>query len=464
MSRADGNAARIGAYIAGARNRQMPEAVIDAARLCLADWLAVAVGARTEDAGRTVREVVAGWQADGHARVIFGGQTAAPFAALANGTLAHCLDFDDTYIPAVTHTSAPVWAAVLALGQQSGASEMEMLRAFVTGFEVAGRVGEGLGEGLTARGLHSTGAFGRIGAAAACATLLGLDAARAQHAVAAAATQISGLTLSFGTMAKPFHAGKAAMDGVLSAQLAERGFTGAAALLEPGGIDRAYIQDGSITMKSVDFGDWRILANSFKPYAACHLVHPAVDAARQMGVSPAQIAEARVRVSPLCMKVTGAADGAPSTPLAAKFDLRYCIALGFHGHTVSAGDFRDPWTADTGAVDTARHISAEAGADVGIAAARLEVRTRDGRSLVTDIPVAKGHPGNPMRWDDMGSKMSGLVAAELGERTGDLLAAAQSFGDDTALPRIMTLIDALDAAPGGAAQPGGDRLGHATRH
>lgn len=445
MSRIDGNAARIGAYIAGSADRAMPDEVIDAARLCLADWLAVAIGARAEDAGRTVREVVAGWQADGRARIIFGASSAAPFAALANGTLAHCLDFDDTYIPAVTHTSAPVWAAVLALGQQTGASEMAMLRAFVTGFEVAGRIGDGLGEGLTARGLHSTGAFGRIGAAAACAALLGLDAQRARHALAAAATQISGLTLSFGTMAKPFHAGKAAMDGVLSAELAARGFTGAPALLEPGGIDRAYIQDGSITVKSADFSDWRILANSFKPYAACHLVHPAVDAARQTGVSPDQIAAARVKVSPLCMKITGGADGAPKTPLAAKFDLRYCIALGFHGHTVSAGDFRDPWTADTGALDTARHIQAEAGHDVGIAAARLEVRTRDGRSIVTDIPVAKGHPGNPMRWEDMRDKMGGLVAAELGTATEDLLAATRHFGDGSALPRIVALIDRLGA-------------------
>ena len=197
-------------YIAGARERQLPEEVREAARLCLADWLAVAIGARNEAAGRVVREAVARWGSKGRATVIYGGTAAAPFAALANGTLAHCLDFDDTYVPAVTHTSAPVWAAVLALGQDRAVSEEAMLRAFVTGFEVAARVGGGLGQAVTQRGLHSTGVFGRIGAAAGCAALLGLDAKAAANALAAAATQAGGLVASFGTMAKPFHAGKAA--------------------------------------------------------------------------------------------------------------------------------------------------------------------------------------------------------------------------------------------------------------
>src|SRR5207237_4741800 len=126
-------------------------------------------GARDEPAGRIVRDTVAAWNSSGRATVLFGTPAAAPFAALANGTLAHCLDFDDTYVAAVTHTSAPVWAAVLALGEETGADEHAMLAAFVTGFEVASRTGSGLGEAVTARGWHGTGVFGRLGAAAASA-------------------------------------------------------------------------------------------------------------------------------------------------------------------------------------------------------------------------------------------------------------------------------------------------------
>src|ERR1700719_4425688 len=97
------NGPTIAAYIACAPERALPPDDADMARLCLADWLGVAIGAGNERAGRIVREVAASWRSEGKASVLFGGTAAAPFAALANGTLAHCLDFDDTYVKAITH-------------------------------------------------------------------------------------------------------------------------------------------------------------------------------------------------------------------------------------------------------------------------------------------------------------------------------------------------------------------------
>src|SRR3954471_24906835 len=102
------NGATVAAYIAAAGERALPPEIADRARLCLADWLGVAIGAGDEAAGRIVREVAGNWGTNGHSTVLFGRPAAAPLAALANGTLAHCLDFDDTYVRAVTHTSAPV--------------------------------------------------------------------------------------------------------------------------------------------------------------------------------------------------------------------------------------------------------------------------------------------------------------------------------------------------------------------
>ena len=290
-----GNGARIAGYVAAAPGRSLPAEIEDAARLCLADWLGVAIGAGDEPAGRVVRETVSGWNSGGGSTVLYGGRgAAAPFAALANGTLAHCLDFDDTHIGAVTHTSAPVWAATLALGEETGADETAMLRAYVAGFETASRLGRGLGEVVTARGWHGTGVFGRLGAAAASAALLRLDADRTLSALGAAATQAGGLTASFGTMAKPFHAGKAAMDGVIAAQLAANGLVAATGLLEPGGgLDNALVQDGAAAITPSDFTGWEILNNSFKPYAACHLTHPAVDAARALAPGANELASLR---------------------------------------------------------------------------------------------------------------------------------------------------------------------------
>ena len=440
------NGAAIGTFIAAAQQRDIPEHVLDAARLCLADWMGVALGAADEPAGRIMRDTVAGWRSTGGSSLLFGGTAAAPFAALANGTLAHCLDFDDTYVDAVTHTSAPVWAATLALGEETGASESAMLRAFITGFEVAARVGHGLGQGATARGWHGTGVFGRIGAAAAAAALLGLDAAKALHAVALAATQTSGLTASFGTMAKPFHAGKAAMDGILSAQLAFGGFTGAVGVFEPGaGLDNAVIQDGSLSIAPIAFEDWRILRNSFKPYAACHLIHPSIDAALSLrGIDLGAIKTVRADVGALAVKVTGGGDGHPATPLAGKFDLRYCIALALHGHDVSVADFREPWTLEPEIADTASKVSVHNHPEMAFASATMAIDTGAG-TRAAHVPVAKGHPGNPMDWDDMDRKFRGLAAPALHNRTGIMFGLLRRFGDEAALAEMRGMLASLRA-------------------
>lgn len=441
-----GNGPALAEYIAGARERTLPPEVIDMARLCLSDWLGVAIGAGEEEAGRIVRETVAGWRSAGGSTMLFGGVAAAPFAALANGTLAHCLDFDDTYVKAITHTSAPVWAATLALGEEIGADEGAMLAAFVTGFEVAARIGSGLGEAVTARGWHCTGVFGRLGAAAAASALLKLDPARALNALGAAATQTAGLTASFGTMAKPFHAGKAAMDGIVAAQLAASGFTASTDLFEAGGgLDNALVQDRSLALAQVDLAGWRILDNSFKPYAACHLTHPAVDAARAL--APAgklgEIRAVRVEVGALANQITGNKNGNPATPLEGKFDLKYCIALGLAGHDLSAADFREPWLPDPAVCGAARKVRVEVSPEMGFAASRLTLEFADGRKEVRHVAVAKGHPGNPMNWGDMHAKFAALTAPALGARGEALFALTRDFGRGGILPEMRALLSRL---------------------
>jgi 2-methylcitrate dehydratase PrpD len=441
------NGPAIAAYIAGAPQRVLPSEVAGMARLCLADWLGVAIGAGEEPAGRIVREVAASWRSEGRATVLFGGTAAAPFAALANGTLAHCLDFDDTYVKAITHTSAPVWAATLALGEEMGADETAMLSAFVTGFETAARIGSGLGEAVTARGWHGTGVFGRLGAAAAASALLRLDAKQALHALGAAATQTGGLTASFGTMAKPFHAGRAAMDGIVAAQLAASGFAAATGLFEPGGgLDTAMVQDRTVTIAPVDFTGWRILDNSFKPYAACHLTHPAVDAALALALSANErgaIASVRAEIGALAEQITGGKSGAPASPLEGKFDLKYCVALGLHGHAVSAADFREPWDADPAICATAGKIESVVSPEMGFASARLAVEFADGRREMAHVPIAKGHPGNSMNWDDMHGKFDALVAPRLGARSEALFNLVREFGRGDVLAEIRAMLARL---------------------
>ena len=446
MSKDTSNATSLGTFIAGCATRDYPETVLDAGRLCFADWLAVTIGAGGEDAGRIVRELVAKTGAPGRSTVLFGGTASAGSAALANGTLAHCLDFDDTHVGSNTHTSAPVWAATLAVAEAQDAAEAQMLRAFITGFEISAHLGFGMGQPLTARGWHATGTFGRIGAAAAAAALLALDRDRAMHALALAATQAGGLTGSFGTMAKPFHAGKAASDGVLAAELASAGLVGAPGVLEPGGgLERALVQDSGARIKPAQFETWQILANSVKPYAACHLVHPAVDAARSAGLPVASIRRVRASVSPLAMQMTGHTDARPATSLAAKFDLRYCVALALHGRPLSARDFLEPWDIDDAVAATAALVEPQPDGQVGYALARLDIESDGGRTSTHEITTAKGHPGNPVTWDDMWAKFHGLVSPRLGPDAETLFAAVRTIARASTRPTLPAIRKTLSA-------------------
>jgi len=451
---------RAAAWLAAASTRAMPPDVLMAARLTLADWLGVTLGGASEAAARIAHDharanavLAQGGQAP--CTLLLGGTAGPTDAALANGTAAHCLDFDDTHVGSVTHVSAPLWAAVLATGEALAAagqpcSANDLLRGYLAGFQVAARVGAGVGERITARGWHSTGVFGRIASAAASAALSKLDAGRCSHALALAATQAAGLTASFGTMAKPFHAGKAASDGVLAAMLAARGFEGGTGLLGRGGaLERALIQDGAGSAVERDIaadiefdGDWEVRHNSMKPYAACHLTHPAIDTARALGMQVRfdEIESIRCHAGALAKQVTGSRGRLPRTALEAKFDLPWCIALSLTGRTVSAADFREPWQAESILAMLASKVIVEADPDHGFASAALCLRTDGGRTLEHTVDTALGHPGNPLGWDGMGEKFTALVQPVLGDATSRLFDSVRSFGDGAEWPDLVALI------------------------
>jgi 2-methylcitrate dehydratase PrpD len=231
-------------------------------------------------------------------------------------------------------------------------------------------------------------------------------------------------------MSKPFHAGKAAMDGVLSAQLAAAGFRAATALLEPGGaLASAIIQDGAATIAPADFTEWEILNNSFKPYAACHLTHPAIDAARSLALSSSDIGRVstvRAEIGALAHQITGGKAGAPASSLEGKFDVKYCVALALHGRPLSAADFTEPFRPEQQILDIARKVEAIASPSHGYSSAAVTVGFEGGEERRAEIAVAKGHPGNPMTWDDMRTKLVGLAGA--GNQTDALFDDLVQFG------------------------------------
>lgn len=411
-------------FIAAARQQNFPADVLDAARMCLVDSIGVAIGARDETAGQIARRVAGNWGSSGGAQIVLGGTAAAAPAALVNATMGHCLDYDDTHVGCTGHLSNPTWSAVLALGLDRGADERAMLAAFAVGFETAAHLGnDGLGQEMNLRGFHSTGVFGCLAAAAASAALLGLGEDGIRNALGAAATQVGGLVGSFGTMAKPFHAGKAAMNGILAAELAAEGFVAAQDMLEPDGpLATSLVQDRSMPLRTLDrAGPWELTLNTFKPYSCCLLTHPVVDSARGMAdrVAGRDVDEVLIHVGPPAIRLAG--KPAPTTGLEGKFSTAYCAALGLTGHLATAADFDDACVADPALQNLVSRTTliAEEGRDSR--SARVEVRFADGGSEEVETAMALGNPDNPMSWDDMRVKFDALVAPVLGDADGNAL-------------------------------------------
>lgn len=437
------NLDRAAAFVADVGGRTLPDDVVDAARKCLADWVGVAVGARDEPAACTVRATIANWRAAGTAPVLFADATTPTAAALANGTLAHCLDFDDTHVGSVAHLGGPSWAAVLAVGAARGRDERALLRAFVAAYEVGARLGgQGFGVAVDHAGWHSTGVFGCLAAAAGAAAAMQLDAAGAARALGTAATQIGGLTGSFGTMAKPFHAGKAAFNGVLSAELAEAGFVPAYNLVEPGGaLAQALVQDGAHALPLADFDTgWEVLQNTFKPYACCLLTHATIDAGRALARECAgrPIAKVTAIVNPLAIHLAG--KPAPATPLEGKFSTQYCTSLALGGHAATQSDFSAERVADPALRALTACVTLQADAAMAETAARMIVEFADGGRAEAAVALARGNPGNPMSWDDLRAKFIPLVEPKLGDATAaELFACLRGFERPGALADMWRL-------------------------
>jgi 2-methylcitrate dehydratase PrpD len=428
-------------YIAGSRRRDIPEDVLDEARKCLLDWTAVCVGAYDAPEASRLQKVMGQWQSQGQARMLWGGQSSAAVTALINGSLSHCLDYDDTHIPSVIHISGPLWAALLAVGTARGCPQELLLRAFITGFEVAARIGDrGVGLRLNNSGWHATATLGRLAVAAGVAVLLDLSEMQTSHALGLAATQASGLTASFGTMAKPLHVGKAAMDGLLTAELAQADFEGAAGVLDADSpLLRTLLQDPDLVLQMAPFDSvWEICRNSFKPYAACQLTHGAIDAARRArtAVAGRAIARMRVDVNPLAIKIANIRKA--STPCEGRFSMGYCVALGLHGYAVTPQDFLPERLQQPKLRELANRLELVGDATVSRTAARLRIELEDGSHITEWVEHALGSIGNPLGWPELETKFLALVEPVTG-RAIELLEWLREFGNGSSATPLFDL-------------------------
>ncbi|MGH3306368.1 MAG: MmgE/PrpD family protein [Nocardioides sp.] len=426
----------LAAFATDLRLDDLPAAVRAQAVRCLIDWLGcVLAGSATADLRRVRAGIRALDRVDGsHAAGILGTRqrTSPAFAALANGIAAHVLDFDDTFNPERTtiHGSAPLLSAITAASEIVSVSGPQAVEAFVAGFEVQARIGMAAGPAHYDAGWHVTGTVGHVGAAVATAKLLRLSTGQVLAALGTGATQAAGMKVVYGSTGKSLHAGKAAMDGLVSAFLAREGVTSAPDPIEghrgfwhlfTEGPDPSYVFDGLGT-------EWYLPRNGFKPYACGSLTHPPAQALLHLrdehGFEAADVVTVEAHVHDYVRTTTGLEE--PESGLRAKFSICHVLATALLDGRLMPSQFTDEAVRRPDVVALRRLVRVHTDPDQTKDSARVVVTLRNGRKLEHAVAHNLGTPDNPMSDDQLTDKASELAGPVLGAESARRLTSTAS--------------------------------------
>ena len=408
--------ARLARFASALAFGDIPVPVVRRAEDLLVDWIGSALAGKGARAVETIERFARQMgPPGGSSEILIARRSTSPlFAALVNGAASHFAEQDDVHNGSVFHPGAVVFPPVLAIAQATGASGRELITAAVAGYEVGIRVGEFLGRSHY-RIFHTTGTAGTVAAAAAAARLLRVDAAQMQHAFGSAGTQAAGLWefLRDAADSKQLHTAKAAADGLLAAYLARDGFTGAKRILEgPQGMAAGMSTDADPARLVDRLGTrWALAETSFKWHASCRHTHPAADAllavVTEHDLAPDDIDRVTARVHRAAIDVLGPVVD-PATVHQAKFSMGTVLAIAATHRRAGLAEFqrhfRDPAiVALRDRVEMVHDDEVEA-AYPARWVGKVDVLTRDGRTLSARVDEPRGDPGNTLSRDEVVDK------------------------------------------------------------
>jgi len=399
------------------RYEDLPADVVLLAKECLLDWLGVTIAGASEPLSRILQDEMLEQGGNAQATIVGTGfRGTIQQAALVNGAASHALDYDDVHQAMSGHPTVPVAPGLLALAEWRRSSPRAFIAAFVAGFETECRIGLLVNPGHYAEGWHATGTLGTFGSAASCAHLQGLDAEAMRTVIGIAAAQAAGLKSMFGTMCKPFHAGKAAANGLMAATLAARGFTSNTESLEA--------HQGFAATHGPTFDPARAMAGPangyfirgvlFKYHAACYGTHSSIESLLRIkeahGVTPEQVSAVHLRVPTGALSMCNIQE--PATALEGKFSLRFTSALALgHGDTSELA-FTDERTADPLLVSLRDRVQVEGDAVAG--GTQVTVTLTDGRVLREAVDVNIPATDLELQWERLAAKFRGLATPVIG--------------------------------------------------
>jgi 2-methylcitrate dehydratase PrpD len=430
-------------FVVGARLEDLPDDLLPHVRRSILDCLGVAIGAIREQPVEIVLRLVDTLGGAPQATIwATDRRTSVTHAALANGYMAHVLDFDDSYVPEITvlHGNAPILPPAVAIGEWRDGTGADLALAFALGFEVAARIALAAGSSMFGR-YHVTGLVGGFGATAAVGKLLNLNAQQLTYAFGVANAQAGATGQYLGTMTKPLHAGRGAMSGVYAGLLAQEDFTSAPdALTGPAGFNDAYPSDRNFAALLGELGTrWELRRAAFKPYACGVVQHALLDGVLELremhGVRAEDVEAVEGRVNPHVLRATGKTD--PQTDLESKFSAYHSVAMlllqGAAGPQQYAGEY-----AQDAAVRALRsRVRLTVDEQMRSDEAHVQIVLRDGRVLERHVPHASGTAANPMTDEQLRRKFHLLVDPILGQdRARSIVDAVNAIEK---LPSVRTL-------------------------
>ena len=431
-------------FVAQHPSKGWSDAVEHEAHRTFLNWLGCAVGASSHEATSAALAAVRMLQPAPQASIVGRtDQVDMASAALINGISSHTFDFDDTHLKTIIHPAGPVASALLALAEHTRASGRALIDALVIGIDVSCRIGNAMYPDHYDRGWHITGSTGTVGAAAACARLLGLSVDQCQMAMGIAASQPVGMREQFGTMTKPFHPGGAARAGLMSALLAQQGFTASPCALEA---PRGMMQ--TISTKN----DWRevtdqlgqrfeIAFNTYKPFACGIVVHPSIDACvqlRDQGVKADDVERIELRVHSLVLELTGKKE--PKDGLQGKFSVYHGCAAGLIFGRAAEEEFDDHIVTRADVVALRNKVQATVDNSIREESADVTAFLKDGRKVHVFVEHAIGSVQRPMTDQALEAKFHGMSDAVIGaEKTNALIQACWNLGQASDLRGLAAL-------------------------
>lgn len=431
-------------FIERTRYEDLPQEVVSFTKLCVLDWLGSALAGADQPPIRMIRELAEEMGGAKQAALVTGGRTSALHAALVNGAASHVVELDDIHKASIIHAATVVIPAALAAAEWRGRSGRDLIAAIAIGYDVCFRIGEAVSPSHY-RYWHNTATCGTFGAAAAAGKLLGLAEESLVHALGNAGTQAAGLWefIEDGAMSKQLHTGKAAMNGLLAALLAEKGFTGPTRILEGGrGFFHAMSEEFDASRVTERLGEtFKIRENSFKIHASCRHTHPAIDLALSLRADPAnplrpeQVRKIRVGGYRSVVAITD--DPSPASVYAAKFSLQFCVALALVKGRAGLAEFTEQTLFDPAIRALMERIEVTLDPDVDAAypecwGTRMEVTLEGGDTLTVRTDYPKGDPENPVAAEELIGKfrlMTDHLPADRRERHIEMVLQLEEAAD-----------------------------------